>query len=560
MFTKPSTRITIATAIAAVIGTAGIVGAAATGDDSATPTTVTVDARPSDEPTSAGSTSSTNEPTAADAGGIDTTVDDTTAPVEVQAEPVAVDPADVEEPPAPGEPGVVDGPDPVEPSPPAPEPGPTEFLNPVPKPQPPTPAIPGPTDLLPGNGGDADPTPHDGPSDFRVTPLPGHLGNLSSGLEGCELECVTRAQLIANAFNPGVVLEIEATVPVHAEIEITKTGTNGSQHVNKAGYATEWAIPISQLQADTTYDLELTVIDEEGRSRMFHHQFTTVDIIDGLAGNAQGCALQCITEGSVEKTGHHSTVRLHLETSSPARYDVWVSTSEPGTIDGVPILPLEAKVYENVDPSTSATFDVTGLLPDTTYHVIARAEDDHGVDHRVGTFHTDQAPPVVVTVTFEHIRLTYDGDKSAVNRGEVGFTWGLDGWQTGSRSEEKMHAPKNIDLTSHNTATYLLPAQGWELPWIGVSAAERDWDGLSEFCALGTGVASEPFYSADCDTRFNVARTPGPVTQTDVEALTDCSLFGFTGEEATDKCLFLVAPDHGHEYAQFTSIVRISVD
>jgi hypothetical protein len=455
-------------------------------------------------------------------------------------------------------PGIVSGPDPV-PAPPAPAPGPTELLNPVPKPEPPKPAIPGPTDLLPGNGGDDDPTPLDGPTDFQLTPLPGHLGNLSSGLTGCQLECVTRAQLISNDFNANVMLEIDAKVPVHVEVEVTKTGTNSSKHFTKAGYGTAWALSLSPLQPKTKYDLKLIAIDQQGHSKVFEHQFTTVDIIDGLAGNAQGCALQCITVGSVHKTDQFSKVQLHIETNSPARYDVWVSTSEPGWIGDAPILPLEAKVYENANPSTSATFDVTGLQADTVYHVIARAEDGWGIDHRVGTFRTDQAPPVAVTVTFERIRVTYDGDKGALNRGELSFSWGFDGTSIGHRGEEKMHAPTDIDLTSHNSRTFLLPAQGWSLPWIGVSGAERDWDGKVEFCAAGTGVAAAPFHSADCDTKTNVARTAGSFTQAEMAGLLDCSAWGFTGSKATHKCLLLVTPDMGDDYAQFTALVSIGV-
>lgn len=592
MFTRPNLRTTIAAAVAAVIGTAGLVGAAATnGGDAdqaktaahavevvdqrpghatadgiaAMPTTTDV-AAPSDAtaattPTTEPTTVTPIEPTAVTPTGATTAsapVDEPVKVVEASHAPV-VDPAELDEPAAPGEPGVVSGPDHVETTPPAPEPGPTELLQPVPKPEPPKPAIPGPADLLPGNGGDPDPTPHQGPSDFQVTPLPGHLGNLSSGLTGCQLECVTRAQLISNDFHAGVVLEIDAKVPVHAEIEITTTGTNSSKHFNKAGYATEWAIPISPLQPKTTYDLKLIVIDEDGHSRLFTHQFTTVDIVEGLTGNAQGCALHCITKGAVHKTDHFSTVQLQIETDSPARYDVWVSTSEPGTIGNAPILPIEAKVYENADLSTSATFDVTGLQPDTVYHVIARAEDSWGVDHRVGTFRTDEAPPIPVTVTFEQIRVTYDGDKGALNRGELSFRWGFDGVAIGHRGEEKMHAGTDIALTSHNSRTFLLPADGWSLPWFGVSGAERDWDGKAEFCAAGLGVASAPFSSADCDTKTNVARTGDTFTEADLAGHLPCNYWGFTGAQADHTCVLLVTPDMGDDYAQFTALVRIAV-
>lgn len=586
-------RTTIAAAVAAVIGTAGLVGAAATnGTDAdparsaaspaevveyragnatadglaATPTTTTTDVAARSDAAATATPTTTTEPTTITEPT--TTTEPTTeiAPVDepvkvVEASPAPmVDPAELDEPAAPGVPGVVSGPDYVETTPPAPEPGPTELLEPVPKPQPPKPAIPGPVDLLPGNGGgQPDPTPHQGPTDFQATPLPGHLGTITSGLTGCQLECVTKALLVSNALNANVVLDIAAKVPIHIEVAVTKTGTNSTKHFNKPGYATTWELSLAPLQPQTKYDLKLIVIDQDGHSRVFTHQFTTVDVINGLAGNAQGCALQCITKGAVHKTGQFSTVQLQVETNSPARYDVWVSTSEPGTVGNAPILPIEAKVYENANPSTSATFDVTGLQADTVYHVIARAEDGWGIDHRVGTFRTDAAPPVAVSVTFERIRVTYDGDKGALNKGELSFRWGFGGEAIGHRGEEKMHAGTNIVLSSHNSRTFLLPADGWSLPWFGVSGAERDWDGKIEFCAAGLGVASAPFHSPDCDTKTNVARTGETFTESDLAGHLPCSYWGFTGAQADHTCVLLVTPDMGDDYAQFTALVRIAV-
>ncbi|TDT18643.1 hypothetical protein BDK89_4271 [Ilumatobacter fluminis] len=580
--TSRQIRTAAAVTVAALIGTAGLAAAAASGGGTSSSSTAPIeidrtDADPDDTAAATAPASddvpTTDAPSATVAARPETTAPADTV-VDVDATPANDDPSDDhdpsgdghlepgdpgEEPDLPGVvPGAIDGPDDPEPDPPAPEPGPTEYLLPVDKPLP-QPTVPGPTDLLPGIGGDPDPTPIDGPSDFRVTPLPPHLGTITSGLEGCQLECVTRAQLISNGVTPNVVLEIDATLPVHAEIEITEVGTDSSFHIGKSGYDSEWAIPISPLEPDTQYELELIVIDQDGHSKVFEHHFTTVDVIDGFAGNATGCALHCITEGSVAKTDHHSTVELHVETNTPARLDVWVSTSEPGTIGGNPLLPLEAKVYENPNPATSTTFDVTGLAADTTYHVVARAEDDHGVDYRVGTFHTDDIPLTQLTVGFEKIRLTYDGDKWKSNRGEVSFRWGVDGYTVGNRAEEKMHAPKDIVLSSHNTASFLVPAEGWSIPWIGVSAAERDWDGKAEFCAAGLGVASEPIYLPDCDTRVNVARTPGDVTQADLDTALPCHQYGVTGDRADLPCLFLEAPWQNDEYATFVAMVSVDV-
>jgi hypothetical protein len=484
-------------------------------------------------------------------------------------EPVGDEPSDeVDEPEAAGEPGVVEPVDPVDPPVLPPVGGPTD-LAPVPKPTPPTPTIPGPVDLTtpppaPHPSIDdlvapIDATPFDGPTDFQVIPLPGHLDTLSSGLTGCELECVVTALLTANDVNPTVHLAVETTVPVHFEVEVAKVGGTGSTYFNNPGYDTSWNTALSPLQPDTTYDLTLIAIDQDGHSKIYEHQFTTVDIVDGFAGNAQGCALQCLVEGTVDKTDSFDTVEVHLGSNSSAALTVWVSTSEPGWVGDIPLMPAEAVVFDSDTPSTSWTFDVDGLAGETTYHIVVRAEDDWGVDHQIGTFVTDQEPPTLVEITFEKIHVLYDGDSGSLNKGELSFSWGFDGTSIGHRSEEKMHAGTVITLGGDNGAQFAVSDE-LSVPNIGVAGSERDWDGKTEFCAMGYGIPNVAMEIDDCDAKINVAQLGGGVWYlADVESAPTCASMGETIADADARCAWIGTPNHGGDYARFNVLISFSI-
>lgn len=475
---------------------------------------------------------------------------------------------EIDEPTAPGEPGVVHGHG-AHPEPPPPTPGASSELASIPNEPPPAPTIPGPVDIstpLPGPDPapiddfvvPQDPTPIPGPSDLQTNPIPGHVGEITSGLTGCQLDCVTSALLSANPANPNVQLDVETTIPVHFEIEITETGTDSSQLFNNPGYDTTYGFDISPLKPDTTYDLMMIAIDQDGHSQMYEHQFTTVDVIDGFAGNAKGCALDCITEGVVDKTADFSKVELHIETSSPAAMQVWVSTGEPTWVDDPDAKPAYDPVLDNDTPSTSWTFDVSNLDESTTYHVVARAEDEFGVHFRVGEFTTDDDPNVNVSVGFERITVTHDGDKHALNRGEIAFGWGFNSEQIGWRSEEKMHAG-SFDLGGSNTKWFSIDADTGVIPEPMVNADERDADGLVEFCSAGDGITDEPIYIASCDSKTNVATFGRDLTLAEIEEYETCLAYGVTTAGVGARCAAISTSTFGtrdDDYAHF--IVYVS--
>lgn len=550
MFTTRRLDVIAATALAGVLGTVGIVAAGSGPSERAVPATTvtTAVAAPTDDTT----------PTTTASGESHTDVAPATNEQLVATTDEITEPADeIDEPEAPGEPGEIEGDDvPDEPPPPPPPSGPSDFTA-VPKPPPPLPPIPGPTDLvLVTDPVDPTPTPQ-GPGGFQVTPIPQHEGTITSGLTGCQLECVKSALLNANDFNATAGLAIETTVPVHVEIEITKTGTDSSKFFNNPGYDTEWSTTLTPLQPDTTYDLTLIAIDQDGHSQVYEHRFTTVDIIDGLNGNAQGCALHCLTDGSVSMTDSYSKVKVHVKTNNPAKLDVWIATSEPGWVGDTPLMPAEAKVHHSGNAATSWTFDVPGLQADTEYHIVVRAEDGWGVDHQIGTFRTDPKPPVDVRVAFEQIDVTYDGDSGALNRGELSFGWGFDGTAIGTRDEEKMHAG-TIELSSNNFWWFEL-ADGQGLPNVMARATERDWDGKVEFCTAGNGISSGPLYIPECDTKSNTAQLGSGFTLAQIEALPLCGNFGVDAGDPTARCAAIGSPDHGGDYARFTVVISFRI-
>ncbi len=485
----------------------------------------------------------------------------------------SVEPDDPEEP-APGEPGVFEGDetatDPPPPPPPPPPSGPTD-LAPVPQSPPPPPPIPGPVDLVtpPMDPGPppiddfvapVDPTPFDGPSDFQVTPLPGHAGTITSGLSGCQLDCVTSALLTANPANPNMQLDAVTTVPVHFEVEVSEVNGSWSEHFNNPGYDTTWSKTLGPLQPDTTYDLTMIAIDQDGHSQVYEHRFTTVAIVDGFASNATGCQFACLTFGEVELGGAPNAVEVHVEANSPAALQVWFSTSEPTWVGDPDAKPAHGPVFENENPSTSWTFDVGDLEFDTRYHIVARAHDEHGEHYRIGTFRTGVEPTVDVLVTFEQITVTHDGDKGKLNRGELRFSWGFDGAGIGGRSEEKMHAG-TVDIGANNAEWFRFDPATGAVPNPTIGAHERDADGLVEFCSAGTGPGVAPSYSASCDTKTNVAHHGGPISLEQIMDFPTCAEWGIDAGIGS-RCAALGTSIFGSrdlDYAHFSTIVSFFV-
>lgn len=552
-------------AVATLGGAVAVVAASPTRQT--TTSTATEVAPPDDAAVAPGPTTgptATPSPTATDSPASDSPASDSAGGPAALSDAVIDEPADeIDEPDAPGNAGEVTGDDlPADP-PPAPAPsGPVE-LQPVPKTPPPAP-VPDPIDLL---DFDPDPTP---PGPNPAVPTVGNLqvatangvDDLASNFTGCALKCVEQAILTPNLQTPNLALAVETTVPARIDIRLTNQDTDGELYISSNTFKTEWNTVLGPLEEGTPYHLLFEAYDEEDQKQVYTHEFVStarLALPDTLAGNESGCALQCIIEGVVNHTDSFDTVEVHVETDTPAVLRAYVSTAAPGWVGDTPLMPAESEVTVSPNLSTSWTFDVGGLAAETVYHVVVKATDDDGqTAFQVGQFTTDEEQPVDVLVTFRQIFVQWDGDKSGVNRGELSFAWGFDGTPIGFRGEEKMDGGTIINLSSHNAQWFSLSNDG-VLPKIMVRGTERDWDGLVELCAQGTGIPSQPVYSPDCDSKTNVAQT-GHWTLADIEELPACAAIGFEGAGIFDRCASIFTPDAGDDYAKFQVIVTFSIN
>lgn len=465
-----------------------------------------------------------------------------------------------------GPPGVVSGNTeiPVVPPPLPPAPMEAVALTAVPKPTAPVPTI-DPIDIVEvgGNGPGAA-----GPKSELAVPTGGSSDQFAPNVSGCALQCVQRAALSPNVSTPNLGLDVEATVPARIDISLTNSETGKQSLFTSSGFKTLWSTTLSPLAPATEYDLVLEAIDEEGQRQVHTHTFTTRAPLanpGGLQDNEPGCAGTCITRATVTPTDRHDEVRFDIETNSPAAVKVWMSTSEPGWIGDSPVLPDEAIVEPTTGVRTDFSVEKAFLDPETRYHVVVRAEDEYGVDYQVGDFTTTPPPPVNVRLTFEQIFVRWDGDPRALDRGELSFAWGLDDgdldWTDtiGSRSQEKMHGGRIIDLYSDNEV-WLTLDQDDEFLAPGVTAVEADNPPGFDFGGAGlTSVVQRPI------NHHGYGRTnPAwgyPLTPNSIKAMQTCGDMGFTNAPADDYCVSIFSPaSNDKQYPQIQAIVSYHFD
>jgi hypothetical protein len=322
---------------------------------------------------------------------------------------------------------------------------------------------------------------------------------------------------------------------------------------------TSWTTGIDGLTADTSYHIVVRAVDANGnrsyRQGTFHTS-TPVDQPGDLAdlGEGAACWVQCITEAVVDPDS--LTAALHVETHTSAMIDAWVSihapTEGPG---GIPVL-VGAPLAATTDGLDLTSWDATisGLQPDTTYHIVVRASDLYGGrSYRAGTFHTDAGDRYLLR--FEQIHVQGDGDDGGSNRGELSFRWGTGTIVTGARGEDKIASDTTIHIGDE--PDLLVVDDGGYLPEVRLAGAERDADGISEFCAAGTGLAVEPGYVADCDLKINVA-SADPISFASLGDRLRCSHYGIA-ERADSACYILESVEGlGGDYASFWVVVSVT--
>jgi hypothetical protein len=389
------------------------------------------------------------------------------------------------------------------------------------------------------------------------------------GAGGCAVQCIVSGRITANATSPDVTMEVglntaaDITVWVDTQVPVELDGVPvfpGVQPLAQTVIAqTAWSTTLGPLQPASKYHLIVAATDEFDHTSYRTGHFTTitpVPLADDLASpdGPAGCFAQCITTALVSP-GHDSST-LHVETHTSAMIDVWVSTDAPDVSGDVPAFGGDVPKAATTDglDVMSWVAELDGLYADTTYHIIVRGSDLSGGDsYRVGTFHTAHGPQIVVR--FRSIAIVGDGDDSALwNPGELSFRWGFGDVTLGSRGEEKISINNAFLLPDDPTRTsFVFTDEGGFIPTLYISAAERDPDGLSEFCSAGDAVPHEAGRNDKCDLKWTVASS-GLITTDSFDSFPRCSQFELA-DSADLPCLVLESTDEGDDYPLFWAVV-----
>lgn len=393
------------------------------------------------------------------------------------------------------------------------------------------------------------------------------------GSGGCANQCIVSATIGTNYTSPDVSLHVATDTPATIETYLSLNAPNDDPdgnpifvgpdgdpvRVSPEG-STDWVTNLDGLAPSTEYFIIVRAIDELGHDSFRSGSFTTItppelpgDLAD--AGGGDGCAHQCITSALLSAGDDWSSKSLSVASHTPAQFQVSVSVQAPVWNGDVPSfdetdvwVPSGLEYFESWDTT------IAGLFGDQTYHIIVQATDVQGrSSYRVGSFHTADAPTTNVLVTLHRIDVSHDGDSSWKNRGELSFAWGVGDDTVGTRGESKISDGESVTFAAWKDSYVIQNASGL-MPTIYVSGSERDADGKSEFCTMGTGAFHSAGSNSSCDAKWNVASS-GLVQVDAIDSMARCSEFGVGGNWADAACMRLETADGGTDYARFSVIV-----
>jgi hypothetical protein len=419
-----------------------------------------------------------------------------------------------------------------------------------------------------------------------VPPFPTALGGLVGNAFGCQANCIVHATMQPLLLSPDVTFDLATNVDVTASIWISEAQPviDGGYPVVQGwpdhfvpGWVREWQTTID-FEYETTYWITLRVEDTQGNLKWALTDYSTgaPPTKDQLAANGDGCYFQCIDLGKVEFTDSFDTVVLVIGTDVPDTedvvFDVAVSTNAPSWSGDTPTMGSQFPFIVDQDGGNDVRGHVSGLSPETTYHVVVKAIDEDGyMAHAVGQFATDPAPPTDVRVTWERFYVHYDGDAGAWGRGEIAWAWGMNdqpglaNWGTpyrtyGARNQDKIGDGTSIVL-GQNTHHWVSVEAGATVPTVAVNAHENDTHGNHEHdnCIEYRQVTlGWQHYQDSCMTRSNVALAEG-LTVADIAALPKCWQFDVPDVRGEDRCLVIESLPANDQHARFDALLSFHI-
>ena len=472
---------------------------------------------------------------------------------------------------------------------PVPELPPAGDVNPEPAESavPPAPEpIPVDLETLPPEGVPPMPEPEPEPPVSVSDVADGAPGNLTGNEVGCESRCITRALLHKNIRTADVDFEMRTNVATTRAIWVLPNGpfvVDGLPvHMRNAPYATDmqpgksWNLPITGLEHGRSYRIVVTAADNQGNVEMATTVMTTTDgPADDLASPGSPCNFDCLTSATVIPGPDFGRASISIEANAPVLFEVAISTSEPGTIDGNPFLPNDVTITDVTASDVSYQANAIGLAPKTEYYIVVRVTDDEGNrNYATGSFTSLPAPvvpdpeplpdeSVFVATWIERVHIHENGDN--VGRGEVSMRYGIfdlgdDTPESEAATDHRWVRPFVKVSDGESMDAYgmrLSEVDPWErLPSVIVNAAESDAVG-DPLTDCGFEVAAQLAGSdriSTCDQALTAA-VLDDITVGWIETLPSCDGYGVEIAQSSDRCFVLKSGPSPDGFVVFDALI-----
>jgi hypothetical protein len=351
---------------------------------------------------------------------------------------------------------------------------------------------------------------------------------------GCSVDCI-RTALVYPSTNAAAI-RVETDTPARIQVLVRRTGGPIVAYRSSDELRTVFVAFVGGLEHDALHDIRVRAVDSQGRANLRTGAFRTLrpqTIADGsgigdLASDA-GCAAQCIRTAGID--AGLRAAKLTVNTNVPARLMITASRDEPLQTSLGPSFARPEVDIRTTQMSTQWSGELHDLVASRRYNVIVRAIDANGrMSVRQGTFETAKRQAIV---TFERIRVHYDGDKGA-NRGELSFHAKVNGHWRLERGEDKVKSNSTVRFPNGGQVGFTDLTR-----WIDVKvqAVERDTKYIC-FDPLGSG----PFQGLSGSTSHRCHKRTWNTAhgQFDLDEVfeQDAELPGFGGWSSFEKTIY----------------------